>query len=192
MQISPWRQHLQKKWSIPQRSQRKMQQNCQFRILIFETLSQRFFYWKFVIFQKFKKLKNLKNGQLKSEKSLWQNSENQKSELTVLLHFLLATSWYTSFFLEVLYLGRNLRNKIAYFEIFQKITKTPTLWCKLHPLECISEISFSFYLVAFSVGYVVVYFNFSVGVVFVEQFTKQNCLFSDFLPKFCPHPKSFL
>ena len=63
-QISPWRQHLQKKWSIPPRSQRKMQQNCQFRILIFETLSQRFFYWKFVIFQKFKKLKNLKNGLL--------------------------------------------------------------------------------------------------------------------------------
>ena len=103
--------------------------------------------------------------------------------MTVLLHFPLATSWYTSFFLEVLSLWRNLQNKIAYFEIFQKITKTPTLWCKLHPLEGISEISLSFYLVAFSVGYVVVYFNFSVGAVFVEQLAKQNCLFSKFLPK---------
>ena len=114
---------------------------------------------------------------------MWQNSENQKSELIVLLHFPLATSWYTLFFLEVLSLWRNLRNKIAYFEIFQKITKMPTLWCKLHPLECISEISFSFYLVAFSVGYVVVYFNFSVATVFVEQLAKQNWLFSKFLPK---------
>ena len=43
--------------------------------------------------------------------------------------------------------------------------------------------SFSFYLVAFSVGYVVVYFNFSVATVFVEQLAKQNWLFSKFLPK---------
>ena len=160
--------------------------------MIFTTLSQRFFHLKFIIFFKFQKLKNLKNDKLLIEKSLWQRYENQQSKLTVFLHFPLATSWYTSFFLEVLSLWRNLRNKIAYFEIFQKITKTPTLWCKLHPLECISEISFSFYLVAFSVGYVMVYFNFSVGAVFVEQFTKQNCLFSYFLPKICPHPKSFL
>ena len=114
---------------------------------------------------------------------MWQNSENQTSELTVLLHFPLATSWYTSFFLELLSLWRNLRNKNAYFEIFQKITITPTLWCKLHPLKCISEISISFYLVAISVGYVVAYFNFSVGAVFVEQLAKQNCLFSEFLTK---------
>ena len=114
---------------------------------------------------------------------MWQNSENQKSELTFLLHFPLATSWCTSFFLDVLSLWRNWRNKIAYFEIFQKIAKTPPLWCKLHPLECISEISFSFYLIAFFVGYVVVYFNFSVAAVFVAQLAKQNWLFSEFLPK---------
>ena len=53
LQISPWRQHLQRKWSIPQRSQRKMQQNCQFRSLIFKTLSQRFFNSKFAIFNIF-------------------------------------------------------------------------------------------------------------------------------------------
>ena len=53
----------------------------------------------------------------------------------------------------------------------------------MHPLKCISEISISFYLVAISVGYVVAYFNFSVGAVFVEQLAKQNCLFSEFLMK---------
>ena len=77
----------------------------------------------------------------------------------------------------------NLWKKNAYFEIFQKITITLTLWCKLHPQECIFEISISFYLVAISVGYVVAYFNFSVGAVFVEQLAKQNWLFSEFLLK---------
>ena len=86
-------------------------------------------------------------------------------------------------FSGVLSLWRNLRNKNAYFEIFQKITITPTLWCKLHPLECISKISISFCPVAIFVGYVVAYFNFSVGAVIVEQLAKQNWLFSKFLPK---------
>ena len=92
----------------------------------------------------------------------------------------MATSWYT--FVEVLSSWRYLRNKIASFEIFQKIPKTPTLWGKLRALKCIPEISISFYLVAFFVGYVVVYSDFSVGAVFVEQFAKQNCQFSAFLP----------
>ena len=39
------------------------------------------------------------------------------------------------------------------------------------------------YLIAFFVGYVVVYFNFSVAAVFVAQLAKQNWLFSEFLPK---------
>ena len=95
----------------------------------------------------------------------------------------MATSWYTSFFVEVLSSWRYLRNKIASFEIFQKIPKTPTLWGKLRPLECILEISISFYLVAFFSGCVVVYSDFSVGAVFVEQFAKQNCQFLAFLPK---------
>ena len=78
---------------------------------------------------------------------------------------------------------------LRFFWDFLKMTKTPTLWCKLHPLECISKISFSFYLVAFSVGYIVVYFNFSVAAVFVEQFTKQNFLFSDFFTENLSSPK---
>ena len=127
MQISPWKKRLQKKRSKPRRPQRKIQQNCNLRYLIFEILSQRFFYWKFVIFQKFKKLKNLKNGQLKIEKS------NQKSELTFLLHFPLATSWYTSFFLEVLSLWRNLQNKIAYFESLKKDHKNANFVVQITP-----------------------------------------------------------
>ena len=114
---------------------------------------------------------------------MWQRYKNQQSEMTVLLYFLLATSCYTSFFLEVLSSWRNFQDKIACFEIFQKILKTPILWGKLHPLECVLKICFGFYLVAFFVGYVVVYSNFSVGFVFVEQFAKQNCHFSEFLQR---------
>ena len=76
-----------------------------------------------------------------------------------------------------------MRNKFASFEIFQKISKTPTLRGKLRPLEYFPEISISFYLVAFFVGCVVVYSDFSVGAIFVEQFAKQNSQFSAFLPK---------
>ena len=52
LQISPWKQHPQKKWSTPRESQWKMQQNCRLRFLIFETLSQRFFTTKFLIIKK--------------------------------------------------------------------------------------------------------------------------------------------
>ena len=55
MQISPWKQHLQKKRSISQRPQRKIQQNCNLRNLIFEILSQRFFDLKYPIFRFFRK-----------------------------------------------------------------------------------------------------------------------------------------
>ena len=55
MQISPWKQHRQKKQSRPWRSQRKNPQNCHLRFLIFETLSQRFFAAKLGFFQFFQK-----------------------------------------------------------------------------------------------------------------------------------------
>ena len=46
LQISPWKQGLQKKWSTPRRSQRKILRNCHLNFFIFETLSQRFFVTK--------------------------------------------------------------------------------------------------------------------------------------------------
>ncbi len=52
LQISPWKQHLQKKWNTPRESQWKIQQNCRLRFLIFETLSQRFFTTMFLIIKK--------------------------------------------------------------------------------------------------------------------------------------------
>ena len=52
LQISPWKQYPQKKWSTPRESQCKMQQNCRLRFLIFETLSQRFFTTMFLIIKK--------------------------------------------------------------------------------------------------------------------------------------------
>ena len=54
---------------------------------------------------------------------------------------------------------------------------------KLHPLECVLKISFGFYLVALSIGYVVVYSQFSVGFVFMDQFARQNSHFSEIMHK---------
>ena len=53
IQISPWKQRLQKKQSTLGRRQRKILQNCHFRFLIFEILSQRFFDLKYPIFSFF-------------------------------------------------------------------------------------------------------------------------------------------
>ena len=58
--ISPWKRRLQKKRSIPWRRQRKMQENCHLRFLIFELSSQRFFDLKFAIFRFFKNSKKRK------------------------------------------------------------------------------------------------------------------------------------
>ena len=58
--ISPWKRHLQKKRSIPRRSQRKMQENCHLRFLIFKLLSQRFFDLKLAIFRFFENSKKRK------------------------------------------------------------------------------------------------------------------------------------
>ena len=51
------------------------------------------------------------------------------------------------------------------FKIFQK---RPPLWGKLGPLECIPKISFCFYLVGFSVGYVG-YSIYCRGIVFRNE-----------------------
>ena len=101
--------------------------------------------------------------------------------MIVILHFPMATSWYTPFFLEVLSSWRNFQNKIACFEIFKNNPKNADFVRQNTPLECVLKISFGSYLVAFSVSYVVVYSDFSVGFVFVEQFAKQNSHFSEFL-----------
>ena len=58
--ISPWKRRLQKKRSIPWRRQRKMQENCHLRFLIFELSSQRFFDLKLAIFRFFKNSKKRK------------------------------------------------------------------------------------------------------------------------------------
>ena len=56
-QISPLKQRLQKKWSTPQRRQRKIQEICHLRFWIFKLLSQRFFNSKYDIFHFFENLK---------------------------------------------------------------------------------------------------------------------------------------
>merc|ERR1712212_830063 len=52
-QISPRKQRLEKKRSTPRRSQRKMQENCHLRFLIFKLSSQSFFALKYAIFDFF-------------------------------------------------------------------------------------------------------------------------------------------
>ena len=57
-QISPWKQHLQKKQSIPR--QQKIQDFCHLRFFIFELSSQRFFDLKLAIFRFLKNSKKCK------------------------------------------------------------------------------------------------------------------------------------
>ena len=71
------------------------------------------------------------------EKSLWQSFENQKSESTVLLHFPLAFSWCTPFFLGIVFSWWNLQNKMATFQLFRKNWKKPTLNVKFLNQNCI-------------------------------------------------------
>ena len=47
--ISPWKQHLQKIWSIPWRRQRKIQEICHFRFWVFKLSSQKFSDLKYAI-----------------------------------------------------------------------------------------------------------------------------------------------
>ena len=49
------------------------------------------------------------------------------------------------------------------------------------PPECVSEFSFCFYLIASSIGYIVVYSTFFLGTVLEEKFAKQKDHFEDFL-----------
>ena len=49
------------------------------------------------------------------------------------------------------------------------------------PPECVSRISLCFYLVAFSIGYIVVYSIFFLGAFVAEKFAKQNGRFEEFL-----------
>ena len=77
------------------------------------------------------------NKELCGEKSLWQSFENQKSESTVLLHFPLAFSWCTPFFLGILFSWWNLQNKMATFRLFGKNWKKPNLNSKFRPLKIV-------------------------------------------------------
>ena len=51
---------------------------------------------------------------------------------------------------------------------------------ELRPIGWVQEYFLGVYGMAFSVGYIVVYFVFSVGAVFMEKFEKQFCLFLEF------------
>ena len=77
------------------------------------------------------------NKELCGEKSLWQSFENQKSESTVLLHFPLAFSWCTPFFLGILFSWWNLQNKMATFRLFGKNWKKTILNVKFLNQNCI-------------------------------------------------------
>ena len=48
------------------------------------------------------------------------------------------------------------------------------------PPECVSKFSFCFFLVAFCIGYIVVYSILFPGAVLEEKFAKQNGLFEEF------------
>ena len=56
-QIYPWKQHLQKKRSIPWQRQQKIQEICHLRFWIFKLLLQRFFNSKYAIFHNIEKSK---------------------------------------------------------------------------------------------------------------------------------------
>ena len=75
--------------------------------------------------------------ELCGEKSLWQSFENKKSESIVLLHFPLAFSWCTPFFLGIVFSWWNLQNKMATFQLFRKNWKKPTLNVKFLNQNCI-------------------------------------------------------
>ena len=69
---------------------------------------------------------------------MWQSFKNQKSELTVLLDFPLASSWCTPIFLYTLFSWRNLQNKMTTFQLFRqfsKKTKKSILNGEFPPLE---------------------------------------------------------
>ena len=86
LQISSWKQCLQKKWSTPQRSQPKILQNSHLRFFIFETLWQRFLRHKLMLKIIISSIENCTNCFIKSwfltllcdEKSLWQSYKIKK------------------------------------------------------------------------------------------------------------------
>ena len=115
-QTSPQEKYLQKKWSIPQRSQ-----------------------WKL-----------LQDG---NKNNIWRR----------------------------ILRGVNSRTKWAFLGYIEKIPKNANIVKQFTPPECISESSLCFYLLAFSIGYIVVYSIFFLGAVLEEKFVKQNGRFEEFL-----------
>ena len=66
---------------------------------------------------------------------------------------------------------------MGFLGIFLKNTKNTHIVRQLRPPEWVSEFSFCFYVVAFSIGYIVVYSIFFLGAVLEEKFAKQNASF---------------
>ena len=67
------------------------------------------------------------------------------------------------------------------FGIYQKNPKNAHIVSQFTPPECVSEFLFCFYLVAFSIGYIVVSSIFFLGAVLEEKFANQNGRFEEFL-----------
>ena len=79
------------------------------------------------------------------KKTLWlkisvTKFQKSKSEMTVLLHFPLAMSWYNSFLLTMLFSWRNSQSKMATFHNFWKAWKNPLLNGWFLPLESVKII----------------------------------------------------
>ena len=114
-QNSPQEKYLQKKWSIPQRSQ-----------------------WKL-----------LQDG---NKNNIW----------------------------RCILRGVNSCTKWAFLGYIEKIPKNANIVKQFTPPVCISESSLCFYLVAFSIGYIVVYCIFFLGAVLEEKFADKLAVLKNF------------
>ena len=72
--------------------------------------------------------------------------------------------------------------QICLFWDFSKNPKNADIVRQITPFRKHPQFFYSFHLVAFSIGFAMVYSDFSVGAFLVKQFAKQNCQFSEFPP----------
>ena len=123
-----------------------------------------------------------------------QSFENQKSESTVLLHFPLAFSWCTPFFLGMLFSWWNLQNKMATFQLFRKNWKKPILNVKFLNQNC-TKLNFLWvHLNACSARIILdprIFIRGPIGGLFLTflkvSMIKKICCTSSSMPKKCPH-----
>ena len=90
------------------------------------------FYEIFAILEFFNFFKKVKISENVSQKSLWQNFENEKSETAIFFIFPRCSSWCTPFFRSTHFSPRKTQNKMVCFEFFQK---NENLW------KCFAKIS---------------------------------------------------